>query len=321
MKRSLLRQTLTFGLVVIAGIGSSCQSSCQSRPPATANANIKGPNNVNHQPGNTNNTGKDDKTGNGSSPAVDADMVMIVHVDNDVRLRPKGAAEFGQVFHAPFFFGDLLRVGDSSTAWVECNGSECPLGKGDYTKCCGGTCENGIPLRPPEGAQLTPMMRKTDLPPRERQAFDTSEKRIRTLGADEVTTQYLIANLYSSWKVAEASQEVDKLSQQLKDPEAAKKMNKLYLPMVNRTGDMYLKMDKKGQAEENYKKVVELAPQTKDDEQKAAAHVALGQLYKDSGRKAEAVQNLQQGQQIYEKQGNVKKADETRRAIAVAQKQ
>jgi len=253
---------------------------------------------------------------------VEQGMVMIVDVKNDVTLKLKGALDFFHIDGGPFNPGDLLRIGDASTATVDCSDSFCSLGRGDYTKCCGDICQTSIPAAPPEGTQVAFMIRRDDLPAPQLQLFQSSESKIRGLGASEIATQYLIARLYSSWGVKEANQEIDKLSQQLNDPAAQQKLNQRYLPMVHRTGDMYLKMNDKTRAEENYKKVIDLAPETGEaGKEKAATHVSLGQLYKDSGRKEEAVKSLEQGQKLYEKQGDANKASEVRRAIVTTKSQ
>src|SRR6185503_15974614 len=117
--------------------------------------------------------------------------------------------------------GDVLRVGQQATAWVNCpDGHVCPLNSGEYINCCNVSCGHQIQLAPPAGDEPRVMMRKTKLPPDERQMFENAEEKIRQLGADDLTQQYLIANLYSSWKVTEAGDEVKKLSQKLQDPKA-----------------------------------------------------------------------------------------------------
>jgi tetratricopeptide (TPR) repeat protein len=164
-------------------------------------------------------------------------------------------------------------------------------------------------------------MKKSELPHSDLQALETAESRIRALGADEVATQYLIANLYSSYKLVEANQEVDNLSQKLANPETQKQLNQLYLPMLHKTGDMYLKIDKKIQAEDNYKKVIELAPRAKDPEEEASARVSLGQFYSNNGRNQEAIENLKKSEQLYKQGGNDKKAAEVNKKIYAVQKQ
>jgi len=264
---------------------------------------------------------RDDQNANNKLP-VEPDMVMIVDVKNDVSLKLKGALDFFHIDGGPFYPGDLLRIGDASTAIVDCKDSICSLGRGEYAKCCGDVCQNSIPAAPPEGTQVAFMMRKDDLPAPQLQLFQSSESRIRALGVNEIATQYFIARLYSSWGVKEANQEIDKLSQQLNDPAAQQKLNRLYLPMIHRTGDLYLKMNDKTRAEQSYKRVIDLAPETGEaGKEKAATHVSLGQMYKDSGRKEEAVKNLEQGRKLYEMQGDANKAGDVRRAIIKAKGQ
>lgn len=320
MKKRLSLMAMIFMLIVAACLWSSC-----SKPPQhnadTNTGKQNGSNNQGPSP-NANNNGNGTKIPENDNPTVDVDPAMIFKVDRDVSLKAKGAVEFAPIIYSLFRSGDMLRVGDQSIAWVKCaDGTVCPLGKGEYSECCRGACDNGLRLNPPEGTETRAYMMKIELPPNERRQFELTETKIRALGASEITTQFLIADLYSSWKLKEANQEVDKLSIQLKDPKAAREMSTLYLPMVRKSGDMYYKMDKRGQAEESYKKVVELAPQSRAENEKASALVSLGQLYDDSGRKQEAVEKLEQGKKIYEKEGDVKKAADVNRKIIKAQRQ
>ncbi len=321
MKRPL--QEFIFVLAV-ACLGSSCQ------PESSGNADANGNRPNGNSQSNANNGKATPKaitddfgpaTPENDKSADDNDAAMIISVKNDVRLRRKGATNFVHIPGGLFRSGDLLRVGDASTAFVDCNEAAlCSLGKGDYPKCCGDVCESRVALRPPEGTQRTAMVKIAELPPDQLQLLRNSESQIRALEADDVTTQFLIANLYSSWKVKEANQEVDKLSEKLRDPQAPQKLDTLYWPMLKKNADLYKKLDDKGQAEQTYKKLTEVAVPT-DQQTKADAHVSLGLLYKETGRKEEAVQNLQKGKQLYEAQGNQKKAEDVRKTIVKIQNQ
>jgi len=263
----------------------------------------------------------DGKVGPDLKVTVDAGTAMIFKVQNDVRLKAKGAADFVRILGGLFRGGDELQVGAGATAWVSCADDRiCPLGQGLYTDCCKGTCEHEIRMKPPEGEPVRALMKKQDLPANELQLFETSEARIRSLGANEAATQFLIANLYSSWKLVEANNELDKLSQTLKTPEAVKQLDNLYAPMVRKTGDLYLEVNQKGLAEQSYKKAVEVAPQTNDPRDQADAHIKLGEFYENSGQRDKAVVNLKQGQQLYEKSGEAEKAAATRRALSTIEK-
>lgn len=260
------------------------------------------------------------KIGPETKITIDAGSAMIFKVQNDVKLKAKGAAYFVRIVGGLFRGGDELQVGAESTAWVSCADDRiCPLGQGLYTDCCKGTCQNEIRMKPPEGQPVRAMMKKQDLPPNELQLVEANEAKIRSLGANEVTTQFLIANLYSSWKLIEANNELDKLNQTLKTPAAEQQLDTLYAPMLRKTGDLYLQVNQKGQAEQSYKKAVEMS-QTKDPRDQADAHIKLGELYENSGQRDKAVVNLKQGQQIYEKTGEVEKAAATRRALSTIEK-
>jgi len=321
-----------YGMISLTLFTLAACSSCRGgpgnnggndRPPSSPTSSP--PNNGNSvPPGNDNtNIGKLD-AGKIDNSVANADTAMIFKVDNEVLLKPKGAGDFVRILSGLFRGGDVLRVGQQATAWVNCpDGHVCPLNSGEYTNCCNVSCGHQIDLRPPEpkGDQPRVMMRKMDLPPGERQMFDSAEEKIRQLGADDVTEQYLIANLYSSWKVKEARDEVKKLSQKLQDPKAPNQLKELYLPMVRRTGDLYFKIDQRAEAERSYNKVIELAPQVKDEKEQAAAHSSLGQLYETTGQKEAAVKNLEKATVIYDRQGETQKATQVRRAITKVQKE
>lgn len=324
MNRRLNLHGAIFVLILIAAIGSSCRSCNRD---SNNNGALSTPTIQSSPPANSERaTGPDDKqvidVGLIDNSVANADTAMIFKVDKEVLLKSKGAADFVRILHGLFRGGDILRVGQEAVAWVTCpDGHVCPLNTGEYTDCCNVACANPIQLRPAEGDAPRVMMRRMDLPDDERQKFDGAELRIRQLGADDVTEQFLIANLYSSWKVSEANEEVKKLADKLKDPASPEKLKQLYLPMVRKTGDLYLKIDKKAEAEKSYNRVVELAPAAKDEKEKAAAHTSLGQLYETTGQKAAAVENLEKATVLYDKEGEAKKATQVRRVITRVQKQ
>src|SRR5260370_24439447 len=106
-----LSQLLLFALMVIAFMGSSCR-----HEPAT-------------------NVNKDDSVA--STGGGENDAAMIVQVKNDVTQKFRGATDFVHIPGGYFHAGDLLRVGDASTALIDCNESAvCSLGKGEYSRCC-----------------------------------------------------------------------------------------------------------------------------------------------------------------------------------------
>jgi len=316
MKRRLIPNVLLFTLIISAMGYGACQ-------------NTNAPNNRGRSPTATPtpNVG----TTNGGSPTGTVPVIatsaeaMIVRVEKDVSLKIKGATQFMRIFSGMFREGDMLQVGDQSKAWVSCpDHSVCPLGKGLYEECCRDVCESGIRILPPansESQNRVAFIKKSELPSGELQTLELQETRIRNLGADEVTTKFLIADLYSSWKLVEARDELKDLTQKLDKPETKQELKMLYVPMLRQTGDMQLKVKQLDEAEDSYKKAVELAPQFNDPREKADAHVTLGQFYEKSGQKEKAVVNLKQGEQLYEQSGDVKKAAATRRAIVNIQRQ
>ncbi|MDX6613349.1 MAG: hypothetical protein QOD75_2535 [Blastocatellia bacterium] len=250
---------------------------------------------------------------------------MIVRVERDVTLREKGAAEFRRILQGEFHGGDTLQVGAQAKAWVECaDHTVCPHGPGTYTQCCRDVCDGGIAIAPPKDSETQSriaFIRKSELPPGELKTLEVQEAKIRRLGADQVTTQFLITDLYSSWKLVEAKDELKGLTKKLDSAEAKQDLKTLYLPMLRRTGDMQLKVGVKEAAEKTYLKAVDLAPQTASPREKADAHVTLGQFYEKTGQKDKAVANLEKGEQLYRIQGDTTKATAARETIQKIQKQ
>jgi hypothetical protein len=321
MKRPILSALLSV-TIVTAGIGNSaCRSS-------TDDPNVRPPDNRGGQSPTPKPT-VDGTTGHGPQEDLKdiatADTAMILRVERDVSLKARGASEFVRILSGMFHGGDTLQVGDQSKAWVSCrDGSICPLSTGLYSECCKDVCETGIRIPPPansESQSREAFIKKSELPPVELQTFELQENRIRHLGADEVTTQFLIADLYSSWKLVEANDELKNLSQQLNKPEAKQELKMLYAPMLRKTGDMQLRIRHTSDAEDSYKKAVEVAPTLNDSREKAAAHVSLGELYEKKGLKEKAVVNLEKSEQLYKGEGDTTKAAATRRAIVKIQKQ
>ncbi len=255
---------------------------------------------------------------------TEADTAMILRVEKDVSLKAKGAPEFVRILSGLFRGGDMLQVGDLSQAWVSCpDGSVCPLGKGLYSECCRGACDNGIRIPPPANSESQKRMiliSRNELPPGELRMLEIQEEKIRNLGADELTTQFLFADLYSSWKLTEATDKVKDLSLKLKEPESRKELKTLYVPLLRKTGDMQIKVNR-NEAEDTYKKAVELAPRFNDSREKAAAHRALAEYYERTGEKEKAVLNLEKSEQIYQRDGETTKAAAARKAIVNIQKQ
>ena len=331
---------LLFSVMAMVCVGGSCsRDSGVHSSNQVGNTNTPGNQNVgtqttgadqlnsNSQPANANDDSAASKSGSDDVKVTAADNAdandgeaMIIKVENDVKLKLKGKSDFSQFPGGMFHVGDLLRVAPSSAAFADCGArAVCKLGAGDFSKCCGSECANLIALGPsPSDGRIT-VVAIADLPADQRQKLQASETRIRALGADEITTQYLIANLYSAWKVKEATAEVDKFSEKLNDPAASQKLRMLYWPMVKRNGDLYDRMGNKGRAEQTYKKLTENS-KADDPQAKAAAHVSLGEMYVQDGRKEEAIQSLQKGKKLYEVEGNRAKAENVRKSINQIQK-
>lgn len=317
MKRKLILDALLAVTIIAAAmVYSGCGSSNPNDPNGSNNRSPQSPTPT-PSPGSTPN-GTSGITKELSDMAT-ADSAMIIRVERDVSLKAKGAAEFVRILSGLFRGGDTLQVGDQSKAWVSCrDGSICPLGKGLYADCCRGGCENEIRIPPPlnsESQERVAFIKKSELPPVELQTFELQESRIRQLGSDEVTTQFLIADLYSSWKLVEAKEELTNLTLKLNQAGTKDDLQTLYAPMLRKTGDMQLKIMQKEAAEVSYKRAVDVEPKLSDSREKAAAHVSLSELYEKTGQKEKAVVNLEKTERLYRIEGDAVKAEAARRAI------
>jgi tetratricopeptide (TPR) repeat protein len=244
---------------------------------------------------------------------------MILSVTNDVTIKRQGAASFVPILrNVAFRLGDLLQIGNNSTAKVLCSTRGiCELPVGTYTECCTNSCQVEIQmLRAENTGNPLPVVKRADLPPNEAAKLNQSENSIRQLQLGPVATQFLITKLHSGWKLEETGEELDRLQNQLAKPEAQEELKELYLPVIRKTGDMQLKINNPGKAKELYELNINSAQP--DSIEKAAAHERLGQLYTQSGNQKEAVSNLEKAHEIYLKQGDNKAAAATEKQIMTA---
>lgn len=316
MKIKLIPNTLLSLVIATVGMGyGACQKT--DGPPKV----------VTPSPTPTPTPTVDFKTPNTDNPLpqiATANTAMIYLVEKDVSLKARGSTAFVPILHGIFREGDTLQVGDQSRAWVSCpDHSVCPLGKGLYAECCRDVCDDAIRIPPPANtsSQTRAMfISKNELPAAELQVFQTQENRIRNLGANEVTTKFLMADLYSSWKLVEAKDELKDLTQKLNEPGAKRELKMIYVPILQKVGDLQLMVEQQKEAENSYKKAVDTGARLTDPRDKADAKVSLGEFYGMTGQKQKAVLNLKQGVKLYEKGGDTKKAEATREAISFIQK-
>lgn len=293
-------------------VGSSCNRT--SGPSATANSgspqaqltppsNPDGPTEV-----------APDIVPAGTKPGPDE--AMILSVRKDVSLKRQGASGFVPILrNIAFRIGDLLQVGNDSAAKVLCSDRGiCELETGTYSSCCSASCKVQIQMLRVGTGPTMPIVRKTDLPVVEAEQLNRAEASIRQLDLGPVTTQFLITKLYSGWKLEETNQELDRLTIQLKQPEAKQELQELYVPVIRKTGDMHLKLNRIGEAKDLYQ--ININSQTNNSFEKAAAHEGLAQAYKQGGNKNEAVRNLEVAKDIYVKQGDTKAVAATEKEIA-----
>ena len=300
-----------FVVSAICALGIMFGAGCHPNPPPP---NSAGPGNS-PTPRTANSPVPDNEITPVSSTAI-ADEAMILSVTNDVSIKRQGAASFVPILrNVAFRIGDLLQIGNNSTAKVLCSARGiCELAAGTYTECCTNSCAVEIQmLRAGNTGNPLPVVKRADLPPNEAAQLNQSENSIRQLRLGPVATQFLITKLYSGWKLEETNEELDHLQNQLAKPEAQEELKDLYWPVIRKTGDMQLKINNTGRAKELYE--LNINSTQPDPIEKAAAHERLGQLYTQSGDQKEAVRNLEKAHEIYVQQGDQKAATATEKQI------
>ena len=160
----------------------------------------------------------------------------------------------------------------------------------------------------------TPVVKRTELTPDEVLKLNTAEAGIRQLELSPLATQFVLTRLHSGWKLEETNQELDTLTNQLKQPGAKEELKDLYLPVLRKTGDMQLKLNRLDKAKELYQ--LNISSQANDSFEKAASHEGLATVSKQSGDKEDAVRNFEMARNIYLKQGNTRAVTTTEKEIA-----
>lgn len=244
------------------------------------------------------------------------DEAMILSVRKDVSLKRQGAPDFVPILrNIAFRIGDTLQVGVDSTATVLCSERGiCELAKGTYSSCCITECKTQIQMLRMGTGPSTPIVKRTELTPDEVLKLNTAEAGIRQLELSPLATQFVLMRLHSSWKLEETDQELNTLTNQLKQPGAKEELKDLYLPVLRKTGDMQLKLNRLDKAKELYQ--LNISSQANDSFEKAASHEGLATVSKQSGDKEDAVRNFEMAKDIYLKQGNTKAAATTEKEIA-----
>lgn len=251
-----------------------------------------------------------------SDPALSHDEAWIVSTQNVVNLTPKATGVTVAVKpYAGFRLGDLLEVGEKSLATAVCGQGTCVLGKGNYYSCCTVPCLGGVSMIRRENASDLPLINRSELPAAEAKALSNAEKGLRDLNLPPVTTQFLVTTLYTNWRIKEANKELDTLTLQLATPEAKEEFKQLYGPAITKTGNMHLKYNRVEDAQKLYLLNLKSSTTAEDPRDRAAVHVGLAQTYELSGKKAEAITNLESARDIYVKQGDSKAAASTEKQI------
>ena len=299
-----------FGLLVMA---SACHHSSDQGPNQNGGAR-------------TENTpaSKTDENSNIPTPTVSPDQPpgldeATFFGKGDVRLKRQGSESFTPLLSGSFRLGDRLKIGEASYASVLCPDRFCKLTTGEYETCCNASCTQVAPMMRIVAGNNPPVVKKGDLSPADAKVFNEAESNIRSLNLGPVTTQFMVTKLYSGWKLEETNQELDRLTIQLAKPEAKQELQESYLPVIRKTGDMHLKLNRVEKAKELYQININSSSQTNDPIEKAAAHTGLAEAYKQSGDKTEAVRNYEIAKDIYVKQGETKAAAATEKQIANTQ--
>jgi len=310
-----------FACVAIAIVLVGMQAGCRcDGPNQLANNNQKSRSNN----GEKNENAGRSTNGNNNSPDTDtteSDEALILSTEREVLLKPKGAAAFVPILkNVPFHPGDVLRVGDAAKAIVFCR-DVCELGTGEYVKCCIPVCRTVINIHPTGSTPRTEVLMRKDLPPEQAIAFNEQESRIERLELSDTSKQFLKANLYSWWKLKEASNELQTLTEKLDKPEAKHELKQVYAPIMRKTGDLFVEVNQKERALDRYQKTIELPPDTTANtdsaiKEKAAAHTRIAEIYAEKGNKNEAVANLDTAKRMYVRTGETQKAAEADRKMA-----
>ena len=253
------------------------------------------------------------------SAPPDAEGTMILSTEGTVNLRPQGATAFAPIFEKVWFMpGDELQVGQNSVAKVLCQAGICRLNTGSYTTCCTSECAVVVRMARTTGGGAP--VKRIELSSAEAIVLNESERKIRELNLGQVTTQFLITNLYSGFKLEETNQELDRIDAQLADPAAQQELKALYKPMIRKTGDLHLKVNRVGAAEKLLERLNTVTPTNTlnpraAEKEKAASHAGLAEVETKRGNKTEAIRNLEKAKDIYVKQGDTKAVADTEKRI------
>ncbi|MGZ5483903.1 MAG: hypothetical protein ACXWID_18245 [Pyrinomonadaceae bacterium] len=244
------------------------------------------------------------------------DEALILSTKNKVNLKRKGASDFVPVLRrVGFRIGDLLQVGDASTATVLCQKWTCDLGPNTYSSCCAASCPNSIAMVRSAEQNDLPVIPKGELPASEAAALAQAESRLRGLELGPVTTQFLITTLYSNWRLVEADRELEQLSNQLDTPAAKQELQGLYNSVVTRSGNMNMRFNRIGDAKKLYLLGIKTDVPDQDPREKAAAHVGLADTYIKSGSQTDAIKSLEKARDIYVKEGDAQAVSATEKQI------
>jgi tetratricopeptide (TPR) repeat protein len=306
--------SLFIGLVLVLTLGSSCrrESGGNSGNGANNTPTPEGRKDGSSPPPNITVT---------PPPAPASEGAMILKAVGAVSITKRGTSNPVPVLENVWFAaGDLLQVGAGAFAKIGCAEKICQLGTGQYTTCCSAECSVLVTMMRVTSANVPPVLR-VQLSPQDASALNTAEMQIREMKLGEVTTQFLITNLYSGWKIQEANQELNRLSTLLAKPEAKQELKELYQPVVIKTGDLHLKQSRFQDAEKFYQiGISNLQPTDLNQRdtaiEKAAAHQGLATAYKQGGNKEEAVRNLEKARDIYIEQGDTKAVNATEKEIS-----
>ena len=306
----LSRRLILVGVCVLpAMLGSTCRQTPPERPIEHASPGTTSPG-----------TSSPCTSGIVSPIPAGADGTMILSTEGNVNLIPQGAGAPSPIKEGVWFVaGDTLDIGPNSFAKVLCREGICRLGPGKYDSCCRSECCVVVKMmRVTTGDAL---IGRAELSPADASAFNDAEKRIRELRLGAVTTQFLMTNLYSGWKLQETNQELDRLTIQLANPSAKEELKELYLPVVRKTGDHYLKMNRVEDAKKLYSINISSASQESGLNQKvagqemAAAYTGLAEAEMKTGDNSKEIRSLEKAKDIQLKQGEIKPAEETEKRI------
>jgi len=156
----------------------------------------------------------------------------------------------------------------------------------------------------------TPNLGFLVLPADEAHQVEQVAQTINGLNLPDLTKTFLLANLYASWGLDPNQPDSPRKGLNYEAIKILSAAGDSQTPaMIRMLGDLYLTLRLNTLAEEQYRKALSLSESLDDQEGKALAQLALGQILKMRSNSAEATQRLNTAKTLFESYGDTKGAD------------